>query len=402
MGATTESDGDPEDGRLPERQRGTRELARQSLISGVAIIVPLLVTLVVIGLVVNFVSSTLDPVVSVVQGVTPNQDLAAILIELITVLVLLVVVFLVGFVAETGRTRGRLGESFDAVMASIPGLGSVYSSFDEMSELLLDSDTDSFQEVKLVEYPREGSYTVAFKTAETPTLIEEGAGHPDMVTLFMPMAPNPVMGGFVIHVSRDRVTDVDMTVEQGIRSIVTSGVAIGEEGPRVRGLSATELGELAGTDAVAGRAAPGTGPAATPDERAADRRESYDRNVSPEHSATPRKIIERSREEGTVGREVDRDRPATAAGEGVIGDETEREPAERAGRSREATESTGDDPPAELAGRDGNGDGPPVDGTDAPAAHEWPSSDADGAGRTAADDAGNGTSPTADASEEDP
>jgi hypothetical protein len=48
-----------------------------------------------------------------------------------------------------------------------------------------------------------------------------------MVTLFMPMAPNPVMGGFVIHVERDRVIDIDLTVEEGVRSIVTSGVAIG-------------------------------------------------------------------------------------------------------------------------------------------------------------------------------
>jgi len=49
-----------------------------------------------------------------------------------------------------------------------------------------------------------------------------------MMTLFMPLAPNPVMGGYVVHVPQDRVYDVDMTVEEGIRSIVTSGVATGD------------------------------------------------------------------------------------------------------------------------------------------------------------------------------
>jgi uncharacterized membrane protein len=347
MGATTEPVDHPESA---AGRRGTRELLRQSFLSGVAVVVPLLVTLVVLGFVVDVVSNTLDPVVGVVQGVTPDRDLAAVLIELITVCVLLVVVLVVGFVAETGRTRGRLGESFDAVMASIPGVGSVYSSFDEMSDLLLDSDTDSFQEVKLVEYPHDGSYTVAFKTAETPTVVEDGAGHSDMVTLFVPMAPNPVMGGFVIHVSRDRVRDVDMTVEQGIRSIVTSGVAIGEESPHVRGLSADELRELGNPDDARGRIAPGVGPEAAPGEPSSARREAYERAVSPEHSATPQGIIERAREEGTVGREVSRDRPATASGDGVIGSETEREPAERAGRSPEAAEET-QDTPAELAER---------------------------------------------------
>jgi len=51
-----------------------------------------------------------------------------------------------------------------------------------------------------------------------------------MVTLFMPMAPNPVMGGHAVHVPTSRVHDVDMTVEEGVHSIVTSGVATGEGG----------------------------------------------------------------------------------------------------------------------------------------------------------------------------
>ena len=50
-----------------------------------------------------------------------------------------------------------------------------------------------------------------------------------METLFLPLAPNPVMGGFLINVPAERVYDVDLTVEEGVRAIVTSGVASGEE-----------------------------------------------------------------------------------------------------------------------------------------------------------------------------
>jgi uncharacterized membrane protein len=49
-----------------------------------------------------------------------------------------------------------------------------------------------------------------------------------MTTLYLPMAPNPVMGGHVIHVPIERVCDVDMSVEEGVQSIVTSGVAVDE------------------------------------------------------------------------------------------------------------------------------------------------------------------------------
>lgn len=209
-------------------ERDPKTVLRTSLIRGIAILVPLAVTLAVFGFVLDFVSGMLNPVVDLVRGIPGIQTLAGgYLVKVITVGVLLVVVLVVGFVAEYRSGPGRLGESFDEFMASIPGLGSVYTSFNEMSELLLDSDTDSFQEVRLVEYPTQGSYAMAFKTAETPDVVTDATGK-DMETLFMPMAPNPVMGGFVVHVPQERVVDVDLTVEEGIRAIVTSGVAVGD------------------------------------------------------------------------------------------------------------------------------------------------------------------------------
>jgi uncharacterized membrane protein len=98
-----------------------------------------------------------------------------------------------------------------------------------MSETVADGE-ESFRDVKLVEYPTEGSYTMAFVTADAPVSLEESAGHTEegMMSLFLPMGPNPVMGGFVIYVSRDRVHDIDIGVEEGLQAIVTSGVAMND------------------------------------------------------------------------------------------------------------------------------------------------------------------------------
>lgn len=228
-----------------------RAVLRTSLIRGVAILVPLAVTLAVLGFVLDFASGMLNPVVDVVRGLPGVETLAGgYLVKVLTAVVLLAVVLVVGFVAEYRSGPGRLGESFDEFMASIPGLGSVYTSFDEMSDLLLDSDTDSFQEVRLVEYPTQGSYVIAFKTAETPGVVTDATGE-DMETLFMPMAPNPVMGGFVVHVPRERIVDVDLTVEEGIRAIVTSGVAIGDG--EADDLGGAEVRELEPLDDAGGR-----------------------------------------------------------------------------------------------------------------------------------------------------
>ncbi|WP_255195566.1 DUF502 domain-containing protein [Halorarius litoreus] len=337
----------------PRRPRGPKELVRRSMITGTAIILPLAVTLLILGFVLNFISTRLDPITGAIQS-SPfvAQSTEELLIEGVTVLTFLAVVFCLGFVAEFSSRGDRVGRSFDDVMEAIPGVGSVYTSFNEMSEILLDSDTDSFQEVKLVEYPGDGSYTVAFKTAETPGVIEDGTGHDDMVTLFMPMAPNPVMGGFVIHVSKDRVFDVDMTVEQGIRSIVTSGVAIGEDDAELRGLSASEMRELGQIERVDQQVSPDD---ESPDVRRGDpkvpddRIEEYVDNVAPEHSDTAQKIADREREDGdpaatgpTPAERASRD----ADDRGT----TETTPAEASGRDEQTREPTSGTP-AEQAGR---------------------------------------------------
>jgi hypothetical protein len=113
-----------------------------------------------------------------------------------------------------------------------------------MAQLLLSNDTQSFQEVKLVQFPVEGSYAMAFVTARAPGVVEDATDTEGMTTLFLPMAPNPVMGGHVVHVSNDRVYDVDLTVEEGIRSIVTSGVATGESTTVERDGKLVDLGAI--------------------------------------------------------------------------------------------------------------------------------------------------------------
>ena len=210
-----------------------KAVLRRSFVKGLAVLLPLVITLLVVSFVLGFIFQQLGPIVDAIVGVGLVES--EVLVAVATVVVFLAIVLVIGFLAEYAPGDHHLSDDLDHFMASLPGIGSVYTSFNEMTELLLDSDTDSFQDVKLVEYPGKDSYVVAFKTAETPEVIAEETGLDDMITLFMPMAPNPVMGGFVIHVSRERVVDVDLTVEEGIRSIVTSGVAIGHDEETVAG-----------------------------------------------------------------------------------------------------------------------------------------------------------------------
>ena len=205
-----------------------RQRLRSILISGLALTIPIIVTLIILRFVVNFILGAVSPLATGInEFLGLGTDIDPVVLELVALGTFLVLVFVVGTVAEF-RQGDELERVFDTAMARIPGVGSVYTSFNEMTEMLLSNDTQSFKEVKLVEFPVEGSYTLAFVTADAPAEIEDATGREGMRTLFLPMAPNPVMGGYVMHVATDRVYDVDLTVEQGIRSIVTSGVATGE------------------------------------------------------------------------------------------------------------------------------------------------------------------------------
>jgi uncharacterized membrane protein len=368
---------DPDDAEIVGRRRSPRELVRKSLVTGAAIVLPLAVTLLVLSFVVNFFSNALSPISRTAVASLPVDN--EVIVQAVTVVVLLGVMFVVGFLTEYTEGAEAVGGRFDDFMAAIPGLGSVYTSFNEMSELLLDSDTDSFQDVKLVQYPVEGSYTVAFKTADTPATLESDTGEDEMITLFMPMAPNPVMGGFVIHVSTDRVVDTDMTVEEGIRSIVTSGVAIGDTSPTMRGLSEEQLEELGRIRRVEEGSLPdGTGGA-----DGEGKREQYEAAVAPEFSETPGDIERRSdRPAGGDSTPADIER-----GNGAIGD-TGGTPDESR-RADERTRGTTSEPPAQRTGRRGGSTGTTGDGADSSEAADTEADDG-------ADEGSEGLFPTDD------
>jgi len=206
--------------------RSPRERVRHAFLTGLALLIPLVLTLVVLQIALNLVAQAVSPIVATFELVFGRNEAPEVVLQAITVASLGAVILLIGFVAEYRTGPGRISESFDALMARIPGLGSVYTGTRRMSEVLLEPDTQAFQEVKLVEFPREGAFMLGFLTAQPPEALEDAADAPGLVTLFVPLAPNPVMGGFLVHVSSDRVDDVDLTVEEGVQAIMTSGAAI--------------------------------------------------------------------------------------------------------------------------------------------------------------------------------
>jgi uncharacterized membrane protein len=245
-----------------------------TVLTGVAITIPLIVTLYILKIGLDFVNSALQPVIGLLQwlGLIDRfrsvqligflidlgvyRHLVGVLTELITLGLLFGVVLLLGTVG-----RNRYGERIigyvDLAIASVPGIGTVYKSFRRMGDVMLNDNAENFQEVKLVQCLEENVYVLGFKTSASPPTIETTTGHDEMVAMFLPLAPNPVTGGFLAYVPESDVYDIDMTIEEGVRSILTSGIATGEGASEPSEMTMGDLGQIADVQHLQDALAPG-------------------------------------------------------------------------------------------------------------------------------------------------
>jgi len=91
-----------------------------------------------------------------------------------------------------------------------------------VAETLFSARGDSFRKVLLVEYPRKGCWTLAFQTAAASPALEGAAGRA-LVSVFVPTTPNPT-SGFFLMLPREEVVELDMSVDEGLRLLLSMGV----------------------------------------------------------------------------------------------------------------------------------------------------------------------------------
>ena len=129
---------------------------------------------------------------------------------------MLIGMFAAGFL---GRFFIRLGEWF---VAKMPLISSVYSLLKQIFETVFSSKTQAFKKVVMLEYPRKGIWILGLVSADLQGEIEDKL--PDeMLNVFIPTTPNPT-SGFLIFVPRKDVIEMDMSVEDAIKFIVSGGL----------------------------------------------------------------------------------------------------------------------------------------------------------------------------------
>jgi uncharacterized membrane protein len=196
---------------------------KKYLIAGLLIWVPLGVTVMVVKLLVGMMDNTL---LWLPEKYQPDVLLGFHVPGMGVVLAVIIVLGTGIIVANLfGRTLVQFWES---ILAKIPLVRTIYTSVKQILETVL-SSTHSFRKVLLVEYPRKGLWTLAFQSSTTQGEAQTKTGV-EVINIFIPTTPNPT-SGFFIMVPREDVVELDMSVDDGLKMIISAGVMVPKWNP---------------------------------------------------------------------------------------------------------------------------------------------------------------------------
>jgi uncharacterized membrane protein len=202
---------------------------RRYLLAGLAVLLPTAITAYVLWFLFTKLDGILGTYLREKTGLSfPGIGLAAI-----------IVIVLVAGMMASNLIGKRLIRFFQRGLESIPLFNRVYIAVRQISEALLSERSNMFRQVALVEYPRRGIYSVCFVTSENSGEIAAKLAR-RTVNVFLPTSPNPT-SGFMLVVPAEDLIALDMSVEDGMKMVISAGSYVprggyGGAGPAAKGL----------------------------------------------------------------------------------------------------------------------------------------------------------------------
>jgi uncharacterized membrane protein len=193
---------------------------KRYLIAGLLVWVPLGVTVMVVRLLVGFMDQTLVLLPAKYQP----DNLLGFHIPGLGVVLSVIIVLSTGIVVANLFGR-KLVQLWENMLARIPLVRTIYAGVKQILETVFSSG-QSFRKVLLVEYPRKGLWTLGFQSGTTRGEAQAKTGV-EVINVFIPTTPNPT-SGFFIMVPRDEVIELDMSVDDGLKMIISAGVVVPE------------------------------------------------------------------------------------------------------------------------------------------------------------------------------
>jgi uncharacterized membrane protein len=192
---------------------------RKHLVTGLLVWIPITVTFLVLRFLVRLVDRTL---VLIPRPFRP-ETLLGFNVPGLGVVLSLVILLVTGVLIANLLGR-RIVASWERQLGRIPLVGSIYRGTKQLTETVLAPGSKSFRSVVLIRWPHRESRAIAFVTGSSLGEVQEKTAE-EMVCVFLPTTPNPT-SGFILLVPRDDLVELDMTIDEAFRMIVSLGVVV--------------------------------------------------------------------------------------------------------------------------------------------------------------------------------
>jgi uncharacterized membrane protein len=190
---------------------------RSYLIAGLLIWLPVWITF----LAIKFLAELMDNSLKLLPHHYQPDQLLGFHLPGLGIIFTILLLFFTGMIATNFLGR-HLVNLWDKLIARIPLVRSIYAGVKNTLETVLSSKNQAFRKVLLIEYPRVGSWSIAFQTGKTCQKIADKT-QSDMITVFVPTTPNPT-SGFMIIVPREEVHELDLSIDDALKMIISLGV----------------------------------------------------------------------------------------------------------------------------------------------------------------------------------
>ncbi|MGP1394226.1 MAG: DUF502 domain-containing protein [Inquilinaceae bacterium] len=203
---------------VPHHKLGFGARLRAYFLAGILVTAPLGITLYAGWLFISFIDERVEALLP--PRFNPETYLP---FSVPGVGVVIVVVTLTMIGAVTAGLLGRLLlRTSEQILARIPAVRTVYGATKQILESVLANQSNTFREVVLIEYPRRGIWAIGFITGTTKGEVQN-LNAANLTNVFLPTTPNPT-SGFLLFLPRDDIYVLDMTVEEGIKMVISAGI----------------------------------------------------------------------------------------------------------------------------------------------------------------------------------
>ncbi|MDP6977295.1 MAG: DUF502 domain-containing protein [Myxococcota bacterium] len=223
----SESEENAERGLLSRAWHATWTAIRRYFVAGLLAFAPIGITFWAIAWIVQRLDNLLLP--QVVEWLFPGMDEPIQLPPVVGALFTFVVILLAGVVVRH-FFGAELVRGWERMLLRVPVARSIYAGVKQLFEAVLAGSgrTTSFNTVVLIQYPRRGLWALAFTTGNTRGSLQDAFPEQQMVNCFVPTTPNPT-SGFYLLVPEDDIREVDMSVEDAFKVIMSAGLVTPEQ-----------------------------------------------------------------------------------------------------------------------------------------------------------------------------